>query len=571
MFLKKSTNSKTGRTYLSIVRTYRDKVNGVTKTSTIKSLGYLDELEKQFVDPIAHFTKVAEEMNLKEASENPPAVISFDKTERLSAASPGAKNLGYAALSAFYHELGLHTFLASHSRSWGTQFNANSIIKLLVFSRILDPASKQKTFNGKDRYFDKMDFTLDDVYRCLTKIAPLSKKVQAHLHQRINSLYDRNTDLVYYDVTNYYFEIDKQDELRKKGVSKERKADPIVQMGLFVDNKGIPISYSLFPGNTNDCETLIPTTREMKREFGLDKVIVVADKGMNTHKNIVFNLLQGDGYVYSQTVRGGHKELKDFVLDESGYRQIGEDYKIKSRVYPREVTVKDIRGKLKKVRIDEKQVVFYSERYARKAKADRQAALAKAHDLINNPAKYNQATSYGAAKYVKNLVFDKDTGEIVTTKQIPIFDAKKLQEEERFDGYYAIITSELDKSDEEVIEIYRGLWRIEESFKVTKSDLKSRPVYVSRHDHINAHFLICFISLMIARLLALRLGNQYSISRIIESLNKVTCVPLEENWYTFHYADEITEAIKANLGIDFGYKYLSLGDIKKIIGSTKKR
>jgi hypothetical protein len=296
----------------------------------------------------------------------------------------------------------------------------------------------------------------------------------------------------------------------------------------------------------------------------------VADKGMNTHKNIVFNLLQGDGYVYSQTVRGGHKELKDFVLDESGYRQVGEDFRIKSRVYPREITVRDIHGKLKKVRIDEKQVAFYSERYARKAKADRQGALAKAYDLINNPAKYNQATSYGAAKYVKNLVFDKGTGEIVTTKQIPVFDTKKLQEEERFDGYYVIITSELDKSDEEVIEIYRGLWRIEESFKVTKSDLKSRPVYVSRHDHINAHFLICFISLMIARLLALRLGNQYSISRIVESLNKVTCVPLEENWYAFHYADEITETIKANLGIDFGYKYLTLGEIKKIIADTKK-
>lgn len=570
MYLKVSTNNKTGRTYLSIVSGYRDKNTKKVKTKTIQSLGYLDQLKLEYPDPIAHFTKVAEEMNIKGASENQPVVISFDKTERISTASPGAKNLGYAALSAFYHELGLHSFWTSHSRSWGTQFNANSILKLLVFSRILDPASKMKTFNHRYRYFDKMDFTLDDVYRCLTRIAPLSKKVQAHLYQKVNSLYDRKTDLVYYDVTNYYFEIDKQDDLRKKGVSKERKADPIVQMGLFMDSNGIPISYSLFPGNTNDCETLIPVMKEMKREFGLKKVIVVADKGMNTHKNIVFNLLHGDGYVYSQTVRGGHKELKDFVLDASGYRQVGEDFKIKSRVYPREIILKDIHGKLKKVRIDEKQVVFYSDRYARKAKADRQAALAKAHDLANNPAKYNQATSHGAAKYVKNLVFDKETGEIVTTKQIPVFDENRLREEEKFDGYYAVITSELDKSDEDVIEIYRGLWRIEDSFKVTKSDLKSRPVYVSRQDHIIAHFLVCFISLMIARLLALKLGNQFSISRIVESLNKVTCVPLEENWYAFHYADEVTEAIKSSLGIDFGYKYLSLGDIKKIIGDTKK-
>ncbi len=570
MFLKKSTNSKTGRTYLSIVRTYRDKAKGVTKTSTIKSLGYLDELEKQFDDPIVYFSKMADEMNHQEALSNSSAVININKLERLSSSSTNAKNLGYAALSLVYHELGLHTFFTSHSRSWGTGFNANSVMKLLVFSRILAPASKKKTFSEKDLYFDKMDFSLDDVYRFLTKVAPLSQKLQAYLNQKVSSRYDRNTDFVYYDVTNYFFEIDKQDNIRKKGVSKEKRSDPIVQMGLFVDSLGIPISYALFPGNTNDCETLIPVMKKMKQDFDFRRVIVVADKGMNTHKNIVFNLLNHDGYVYSQTVRGAHKELKTFVLDEKGYRNVGNYFRIKSRVHPREISVRDISGKIKKLRIDEKQVVYYSDRYARKAKAEREAVLLKAHDLVNNPGKYNRATSYGAAKYVKNLVYDKETAEIVTTKQKPVFDIEKLKQAEMFDGYYAIITSELDKSDEEIVEIYRGLWRIEDSFKVTKSDLSSRPVFVSREDHINAHFLICFVALLIARLLALRLGNLYSISRIVGSLNKTTCVPLEENWYALHYTDEITEAIRLNLGIDFGLKYLGLGDIKKIIGHTKK-
>lgn len=194
----------------------------------------------------------------------------------------------------------------------------------------------------------------------------------------------------------------------------------------------------------------------------------------------------------------------------------------------------------------------------------------KARDLVNNPSKYNKAISYGAAKYLKNLVFDPHTGEIVTTKQRPVFDVEKLRKEERFDGYYAIVTSEWKKSDEEIVDIYRGLWRIEEAFKVTKSDLEARPVYLSREDHIKSHFLICFVALVIVRLLARRLGHKYSVPRIVESLNKASGSHLEENWYVFNHADEITKAITEVLGVDLSRKYLRLGDIKKILGDTKK-
>ena len=239
-------------------------------------------------------------------------------------------------------------------------------------------------------------------------------------------------------------------------------------------------------------------------------------------------------------------------------------------MYPREIAVSNAKGGRTKIRIDEKQVVFYSAEYDSKAKADRNPALMKARELVNNPSRYNKAISYGAAKYVRNLVFDPNTGEIITTKQKPFFDEEKLREEEKFDGYYAIVTSEWKKKDQEIIEIYRGLWRIEEAFKVTKSDLVARPVYLSRNDHIEAHFLICFVALVIARLLALLLGNQYSIPRIVESLNRASGSRLEENWYVFNYADEITKTINKTLGVDLDRKYLRLGDIKKILGATKR-
>ncbi|NLZ28038.1 MAG: IS1634 family transposase [Firmicutes bacterium] len=558
-----------GREYLSIVEGYRDPITKKVRHRTIKSIGYLEELKKHYPDPVAHFKALAKEMTEKAALEKQPINLIFDPKKALVENKANRKNIGYAALSKVYHDLGLNVFFYNSSRSFKSEFNTNNIMKLLIYSRILAPASKKKTYEEKDRYFENTNFSLDDVYRCLTQAVTFKDRLQLHLHRQMKKKFKRNTELVYYDVTNYYFETDRQDEMKKKGVSKEHRPDPIVQMGLLMDTKGIPILYDLFPGNTNDCETLMPVLDKVKKDYEIGRTIIVADKGVNTADNIAFSLAKGDGYIYSQTVRGGNKELKNYVLDESGYRQIGDDYKIKSRLYPREIAVSNAKGGRSKVRIDEKQVVFYSADYDRKAKADREPALLKARDLVNHPSRYNRAISYGATKYVKNLVFDPKTGEIITKKQRPVFDEKKLREEEKFDGYYAIVTSEWTKSDKEIIEIYRGLWRIEEAFKVTKSDLEYRPVYLSCNDHIQAHFLICFTALVIARLLALHLDNKYTISRIVESLNKASGSYLEENWYVFDHADEITKKITEVLGVDLSRKYLRLGEIKIIMGDTK--
>jgi hypothetical protein len=391
-------------------------------------------------------------MNQEEMQSKPPAIIQISRKELLEESGQERKNFGYAALSKIYHGLRLHRFIYNRMRGRQAEFDANNIMKLLVFSRILFPGSKKKAFENKNIYFENTDFTLDDIYRSLTYFNELNDAFQLHLHQKIIQQYGRNTELVYYDVTNYYFEIDEQDTLRRKGVSKEHRSDPIVQMGLFMDTKGIPISYGLFPGNTNDCETLIPILSKMKLDYNIGRTIVVADKGMNTSDNIVFNYLNHDGYIYSQSVRGGNKELKDYVLDEDGYQWLSEEYKIKSRLYPRKLYVKTVAGGKKRVPVDEKQVVFYSKAYDKKAKADREPTLMKARELVINPSKYNKANSYGAARFVKDLIFDKTTGEIITTGHTPMFDEAKLCEEERFDGYYAIVTSEYKKSDGDIID-----------------------------------------------------------------------------------------------------------------------
>jgi transposase len=564
-------NKNTNRTYLSITQSYRDKDKGYSTNKTVQKLGYVDELEREYPDPVAHFRAVVAEMNKREAASMPPATIALDRSERLTPGRDNRKNIGYAALSKLYHGLGLDTFFHNHSRAWGAEYNTDSILRLLIFSRILRPASKRKTFNERGAYFEKMDFTLLDVYRCLTKVSALKKAVTLHLHKQMLGLYGRSDELVYYDVTNYYFEIDQQDEWRRRGVSKEHRPDPIIQMGLLTDSAGIPITYGLFPGNTNDFDSYAPIFKEIRRDFSLGRLIVVADKGMNTGDNIAHCLLGSNGYVFSQTVRGGAKDLKEYALDQTGYEAMGEGgSKIKSRQVTRLIYVTGEDGKKKSVPVDEKLVVFYSPDYDKRAKADRAAAVAKARDLVNRPSKYKQAISYGAAKYVKNLTFDKKTGEIVTTKQTPVFDEDKLKEEEKYDGYYAIVTSERGESDKKILEIYRGLWRIEEAFRVCKSDLEARPVYLSRQERIDAHFLICFIALVIARLLARFLGGQFSVAKIAESLGKASGSHLERNWYVFDHADEVTQAVQEKMGIDLSRKYLTLGEIRQLIGDTKK-
>ncbi len=304
--------------------------------------------------------------------------------------------------------------------------------------------------------------------------------------------------------------------------------------------------------------------------------------GIITGDNIFY--LQGkekgknfNGYVFSFSVRGGTKAFKEFVLSPKGY--VGKDgkpadentdFKVKSRIIARDIYVTLQSGKKVKKTVYEKQVVFWGRKYALKSRAEREEVLKKAYDLATNPQKYTKATSYGAAKYVKNLKFDVKTGEILNVKEHPVFDAERVAEDEKYDGYYAIVTSELDMSDTEVIETYRGLWEIEETFRVTKGVLETRPVYVSLQDHINAHFLTCFIALTIIRIIQKKTGKLYSAEKIVECLNRISCSNEHENIYLFDYRSEISDAIGDALGIDFTNKRLRLGDIKKILGQVKK-
>lgn len=569
MYLKKIKKKNPDRIYLIIAESYRDKETKKTKSRTVHSLGYLDELEKEIEDPIAHFSQMVKDMNDEASIKNAPLQITYDTQEKLTLGTNNRKNFGYAAFSSIYHTLEIDKFLVNRQRSTKIESNTNNIMKLLIYSRLLNPGSKKQAFENRDMFFEKTNYSIDDVYRALSFFNQKGNELQLWINDKIKENYGRDTSLVYYDVTNYYFESDKEDEFRRKGVSKEHRPNPIVQMGLFMDTNGIPITFDLYSGNTNDCLTYRPTFSRMKKEFDLGKVIVVADKGMNTGDNIQYTQSAKDGFVFSQTARGANKELKDYIKSDLDYEWYGQEYKWKERLYPTEIWITTTSGKKKKKVIDVKQVVFYSEKYAKKARMDRAKAIEKAKKLIQSPSSFNRSTSYGAAGYVKNLTFVKETGEIADAHAL-LLDEEKIREQEALDGYYVLVTSEYEKKASKIIDIYRGLWKIEESFKVTKSDLETRPVYVSTEEHIKAHFLTCFIALVLSRILEYQLEGKYSITKIINSLKQCSCTNVDKNYYLFDYYDQILEDIGHVTNVDFSTKIRTLQQIKKNISETKK-
>lgn len=588
MYLKQSHNKSTGKTQLSFVQGYRQ--NGKVKHKVIENLGFLEDYIGVYDDPISHFKKVAKQRN---------EAVSMEKTLEVNLGTkllPGSnlrKNLGYAVAKSIYAQLDVREFFQNKQRQLKIEYNLNGIFSLLVFNRFLYPTSKKAAYDNRDAFFEPADFSLDDVYRSLDHFAKYSKALQKHLREKVSAMFPSENKLGYYDVTNYYFEIPYEDEdihdengelikkgTRKRGPSKEHRKDPIVQMGLLMDSNAMPMAFDLFAGNESEKTAMLPAVRRAKRDFGLEKIIVVADRGLNTSDNTA--LLSGinnddsqghDGYVYGQSVLGADAEFKSWVLDQNGYETSKEtdkdgsevSFKHKSRVFAKNVTMKKSDGKrTHRMVIYQKQMAYYSEKYAKKQACDRARAVAKAEALIANPGNYTRATSYGAAAYVKNLKFVKSTGEIPDGLDLSI-DTEKIENEAKYDGCYSIVTSEKNLSDQQIRDIYKGLWEIEESFKIIKSEFRARPVYVRTDEHIEAHFLTCFVALILLRILEKRTGEKHSVKALRNSLRGYCCSHLDQNYYLFDYRDNVLEHIEDVFGFDFSKKIMSLEEIKKTL------
>jgi len=311
MYVKKN-SCKNGRILLTLTHGYRE--NGKIRQKNIETLGYLDELEKIYDDPIAHFREIGRQRTAEKALETEPIQLVLNPKTKIDPSEAGLKNLGYAVFEKLYHELGIHTFFQRHENRLKIDFNLNAVFRLLVYSRILDPGSKKQAYDQQNQFFETMAPSLESVYRSLDYFDRFNLDLQTWLNEAVKKQYGRNQEYAYYDVTNYYFEIDEEDELRRRGPSKEHRPNPIVQMGLLLDSQGLPLAYHLFPGNQSEKLSLNPLLTRLKEDYGLGRLVVVADKGLNCGDNIAYQVAAGNGYIYSQSIRGADQEFKPLVI-----------------------------------------------------------------------------------------------------------------------------------------------------------------------------------------------------------------------------------------------------------------
>ena len=591
LFIKR-TKFKTGKIYISIVDGFR--LNGKVKQKVIQKYGYLNELKEKYGDADKYLND--ELIRLKKEN-NSKFTFKGDMNQDNNF-EDDTFNIGYSYLKKIFQDLDISSILKNKQYSTKIEYSLPKACELLTYSRILDPGSIKYTYEHKNQFFEPFDLSLDDLYRSLKPMLDCKEDIFKTIWNNTKSKYNRDASTSYYDCTNYYFEIEYDDEditdengdvikkgLRKRGPEKNHRPDPIVEMGLLLDSQGFPISYNIFPGNNSEKETLVPEIHNIKRRHNINKVIVVADRGLNCSENMYklsgldLDKENRDGYIYGQSIRGSDQEFKDWVLkDNYSNDKITDDdgneiiFKHKSRIYPKKMYVtRDDKGltksgnvKKQTIMVNQKQMVYYSKKYADKQKKDRQIVIEKAKDLIKNPGAYTKATSYGAAGYINNIKFDKETG-VVSDSSTLSLNLEKIKDEEKFDGYYSIVTSEEHLSDLELRNIYKGLSKIEETFKITKSEFDARPINLRLEDHIDAHFLICFISLIIIRLLQHDINNKYTIKNILEKIKNFKCTHITGNIYKFiGYKPEI-QYLNRKLEINMDKKYDTREKIKKIL------
>ena len=499
------------KTQVRVVEGYR--VNGKIKQKTIKDFGYLEDQDNkdEFVAIVKKFDEEYKKGKI---------LLKKNTRKKFFEDNNSVKyNYGYKFLSAIYDSLNLDKFFSNVD--FKGDYDLNSILKYFAIQRILNPSSKRHTTQiMKNLYENNIDFELADVYRSLDKFSDLNTDIQKYINERIVKLIGRKFDYGFYDVTNYYCEVDFPDEnggLRQRGVSKEHRTDPIIQFGLFMDENSLPVCMSIFPGNTSDSLTFQPTMNKIKENYSLKKIIAVADKGMNSSKNIDYLVNSGNGFVFSQILKGKKgKRYHEIMFDENGYiYNSSKTFKYKTFIEDYDATDKD-GNKIKRQR---KVLIYWKYEDAVMAARKRDDKLDKALKSLGNNA---FTIKHAYDEYIKDL-YITENGEVADIVSRSV-DYDKAKEDAKFDGYFAIVTSELDYDYTKILETYSGLWRIEESFRITKSQFEARPIFVRTKKHIEGHFLICFISLLIIRMLQLKMNYSLSAERIIEALNTSTCI-----------------------------------------------
>ena len=556
-------------TYFYMIKSYRE--NGKNKTKIIERLGELKEVEQKAngEDPIIWAKKYIEERNQEEKQNRG---VYFEKLVEGIPLDESQKtfNIGYLFLQNIYYSLGLDKICKNISEKYRIKYDLNSILSNLIYTRIIEPSSKLSSFEAAKKFIEQPNYELHDIYRALEVISKETEFIEAEVYKNSLSVVNRNTKILYYDCTNYFFEIEQAEGLKQYGLSKENRPNPIAQMGLFMDGDGFPLAFNVNSGNTNEQTTLKPLEKQIIKDFELSKFIVCTDAGLASNENRKFNNIQNRSYIVTQSLKKIKGHLKDWALSPEDWHTINSNKKINLNDVDKSGDNEEIYYKERWINengLEQRLIVSYSPKYAEYQRSIRNRQVERAQNLINNPTKISKNRQDDPKRFIKSASVTND-GEIASKKVFSL-NTTAIEKEEEFDGFYAVCTT-LEDDISEIIKINKRRWEIEESFRILKTDFKARPVYLKRDDRIKAHFTTCFLSLLIYRILEHKLDEKYSTNEIIKNLQDMNSLKINGIGYKQIYSkSEITTDLNDKFKLNIDQNFISLQNMKKILKESK--
>ena len=565
-----------GYSYYSIIKDYTN-INGKRTTKIFEKLGNQEQVEERFgkIDTINKIKEYINELNNEDKNEL--LKREYNPNKRIALGIKRQFNVGYLFLQKLYNQLKINDICNSIQDKYQFHFDLNEILSYLVFARIIYPSSKLETFKQCQNFIEQPKFKLHDEYRALSYIAQNMDYIQENLYKNSKNIIKRNSNIIYYDCTNYFFEINNEDDIRKYGISKEHRPNPIVGMGLFMDGDGLPLSFNIYPGNMNEQKTLIPEEGKIIKSFKMDntKIILCTDAGLASDEIKKYNIKDNRGFVITQSLKKLKEEYKIQVFDKSGWRiandlknvynleTIEKDEELKEKYYDT-LFYKIIKTETKSVKQD--LIVTFCFRYFDYNRNIRNNQIERAKKSIETNNVTRKGKNQNDYRRLINSINSTDNGEVAENTSYTI-NQELIEKEEQYDGYYALTTN-LIGDVTEIFKIVRGRWEIEESFRIMKADFLARPVNLSREDRIKAHFMTCFISLFIYRLLEKKLDNKYTSLQILDTLRKMTM--LEQKGLGFEPIYErtnITDDLHDLFNFNTDMELINYKKMKKILNT----
>jgi transposase len=573
-----------------VQRTVR-KPNGSITTETVEKLGNLTEVTAKAggKDPYKWAQEYVDELNRHEYEESKEIIVSYSQSKLLNKGKQQCFNCGYLFLQHIYYELGLDRICKEISKRHSFEYDLNDVLSRLIYTRIIYPSSKLSSYKQSKKFIEQPTFELHDIYRALSVLAEENDFIQAQLYKNSEKVLDRKKEVLYYDCTNFFFELEEEDELRRYGKGKQHQPLPLVGMGLFMDYDGIPLAFDIYPGNKNEQPTLKPLEQKVINDFGLEQVIVCTDAGLSSTANRKFNNrtvngVQTRSFITTQSVKQLPAYLKDFALDPDGWHLAGseETFNITELdseddcdkvFYKDRWIVEDVSQKKQKSGVkplEQHLIVSFSLKYMNYQRKIRKGQIDRAVELINS-GRYKQSAKNqnDPHRFIARTPATQD-GEICS-KELVTLNTDVIHEEEIYDGFYAVCTNLEDVNVEQIVRINKKRWEIEECFRIMKTDFKARPVYVQIEDHIKAHFITCFIALAVYRILEKKLGERYTCDEIIDALRDMEMShPKEKLGYIPVYTrTDLTDALHETAGFRTDYEIISDINMRKALRNSK--